>query len=535
MRWLVCCLIGACTGAIGEPSELEPMDRLETDRLPEFAPGPAVLPRLTSEQYRNALLDVFGDPLPPTPVEADTNPYLFTNIGATTTTISETGVQQYTDNAFYIVDNVIPRRLRDMFGCYPESVGDACIIMSIEQFGRRLYRRPLTGEERNRWLVVANVLADGDPIHGLRLAMAGMMQSPSFLYRVELGVPSDNPGWSRYDDWEMATRLSILFWNTIPDDELLEAAQRGELSTPEGVREQALRLLEHERARPAVQSFFAQYLDLGRIDDIERDNIRYPQWNESMAESMRHEVELLVDDLVFGRDADVRELFSTQRTFVNAPLANVYGIEAPGATNTEFVLATLPPERAGVLTMGAFLAMNAHQTETSPTLRGKYLRERVLCQSVPAPPDDVNLDLSAQPGMPATLRERLDEHRENPQCAGCHAFIDPPGFLFESFDSIGRFRTEEPGGPVDTTGELDGIPLNGARDLAEVLRDDERVAACLVRQLFRHASGRLETQSEARSLRSVEEAFAASGYRFQELLLELATSDAFRLTREDSE
>lgn len=532
MRGLCLLVCVACTGSIGEPGEVDPVERPPIDRLPEFEPAPPVLPRLTAEQYRNALLDVFGDPLPPTPVEPDTNPYLFTNIGAARTTISETGVQQYTDNAFYIVDNVIPRRLLDMFGCQPTTVGDECTVSSIERFGRKLYRRPLEAEERNRWLVVANVLADGDPIHGLRLAMAGMMQSPSFLYRVELGEPdAEHPGWRRYDDWEMASRLSILFWNTIPDDELLDAASRGELSTDEGIREQALRLLASERARPAIQSFFAQYLDLGRLDATERE---YAQWSDTMAASMRREVELLVDDLV-SRDADIRELFSTHTTFVNSELAMLYGVAAPSASPTDFVAVELPPERAGVLTLGAFLAMNAHQSETSPTLRGKYLRERVLCESVPAPPDDVNLDLSNPGGMPATLRERLEQHRSNPQCAACHAFIDPPGFLFEAFDSIGRWRTEEPGGPVDTTGELDGIPLNGARDLAEVLRDDERVGACLVRQLFRHASGRLETTSEARSLRAVEESFAASGYRFRELLLALATSDAFRMTREESE
>lgn len=527
------CLLGvvglACTGSIGEPGE-GPIEGPMVDRLPEFAPAPAVLPRLTAEQYRNALLDLFGDPLPPTPVEADTNPYLFTTIGAARTTLSETGVQQYSDNAFYIVDNVIPRRLYDMFGCQPTTVGDECTVRSIESFGRRLYRRPLTADERNRWLVVANVLADGDAIHGLRLAMAGMMQSPSFLYRVELGEPDpDNPGWRRYDDWEMASRLSFLFWNTTPDDALLDAASRGELGTDAGIREHALRLLDDERARLAIQSFFAQYLDLGRLDDTERT-----EWSDTMASSLRREVELIVDDLV-SREADVREVFSTRSTFVNAELASLYGVSAPGASATEFVLVELPAERAGVLTLGAFLAMNAHQSETSPTLRGKYLRERVLCETVPAPPDDVNLDLSNPGGMPATLRERLEEHRSNPQCAACHAFIDPPGFLFEAFDSIGRYRTDEPGGPVDTSGELDGVPLEGARDLAEILRDDERVGACMVRQLFRHASGRLETPSEARSLRAVEESFAASGYRFRELLLAMATSDAFRMVSEVSE
>jgi hypothetical protein len=250
-----------------------------------------------------------------------------------------------------------------------------------------------------------------------------------------------------------------------------------------------------------------------------------------MARSMRTEVELLVDDLVFRRDADARELFSTRHTFANAELAALYGIEAPGATAVAFVPVDLPEDgpRAGVLTLGAFLAMNAHPTDTSPTLRGKYVRERVLCQTVPPPPPDVITDLTPDPSMPRTLRERLEEHRHNAICASCHSFIDPPGFLFESFDAAGVFRTADPMGfALDTHGDLDGAPLAGARDLAEMLRNDPRVPACMVRQLFRHASGRLERPGDEGALGALEQEFAAHGYRFGELLVALAISLGFR-------
>ena len=294
------------------------------------------------------------------------------------------------------------------------------------------------------------------------------------------------------------------------------------------------RLLDDERARVAVQSFFAQYLDLGRLEGLERDPGRYPAFTETLAKSMRTEVELLVDDVVFRRDTDIRELFATRRTFVNTELANLYEVAAPAATPVLFVPVSLPQAgpRAGVLTTAAFLAMNAHQSETSPTLRGKYIRERVLCQTVQPPPDDVVTDLPTDDVEGGTLRQRLEQHRRDPACASCHAFIDPPGMLFEHFDSLGQYRTEEPGGPIDASGELDDIELYGAADLAALLREDERVPRCVVQQLYRHATGRLEASSEATVLAQMEARFAASAYRFKDLMVALATSEGFRRVRE---
>ncbi len=364
-----------------------------------------------------------------------------------------------------------------------------------------------------------------------------MLQSPHFLYRVEVGEPIDGePGWRRLTSYEMASRLSFLFWNSIPDEALLDAAERGDLDTEDGLLMEAWRLLEDERAEKAVQRFFAEYLDLGRLEGLDRDPARYPTFTPTVARSMRSEVELLVHDLVFRRDADIRELFATRRTFVNEELATLYGVEAPDADPITFVPVELPEDgpRAGVLTTAAFLAMNAHPSETSPTLRGKYVRERVLCQTVQPPPDDVLTDLEMSSTEGATLRERLERHRNDPACASCHAFIDPPGMLFEHFDSMGGYRTSEPGGPVDASGDLDGVPLEGARDLAELLRDDPRVPSCMVQQLYRHATGRLEATSETAAFADLEERFAASGYRFKDLLVALATSEAFRTIREVS-
>lgn len=373
----------------------------------------------------------------------------------------------------------------------------------------------------------------------MRLAVAGILQSPYFLYRVELGQPDpDEPGWRRLDGFEMASRIAFLIWNTAPDDALLDAAERGDLDTPEGVAAEAERLLDDERASVAIQEFFAQYLDLGRLDGVARDPANYPLFTPGMALAMRREVELLVDDVVAKR-GDARSIFSTRTTFVNADLAALYGVEAPGADAATFVPVELAPDgpRAGLLTLGAFLTMNAHETQTSPTARGKYVRERVLCQTVQPPPPDVDTTLDPPSGgEPQTVRERLEQHRENPACAGCHAFIDPPGFLFEHFDSIGAYRTVLPGDlPVDSSGDLDGVPLAAARALAAALEGDPRVGRCMVQQLFRHALGRLDAKGEEPALDDIDARFADDHYDFRALVLELVAHDGFRYVAEPEE
>lgn len=525
---------GACTGEVDAP-RLGRVDRVDE-------PGPVVLPRLTESQYRETVEQALGGrdvdpslgPLPRPPLEPDTNPYLFYNVGAASTTLSEVGTERYAEAAHEIANAVVrePTRRAAVIRCEPASAGDACVGDAIARLGRRLYRRPLTADESARWLRVATELSEGDPLRGLSFALAGMLQSASFLYRVELGAPDPaRDGWLRYSDLELASRLSFLLWNAAPDDELLEAALAGDLADADGVHGQALRLLEDPRARRAVRAFFAQYFDLARLEDVrERDPELHPGFTPTLTVAMRTEIELLVDDVVFGRDADVRELLRTRRTFVNAELADLYGLEVEGVSPITFVPVELPEDgpRAGLLTLGAFLTANAHPTETSPTLRGKYIRERLLCDLVPPPPPGVSTDIPPPTGMPRTLRERLEAHRVRPDCAACHAIIDPPGYLFEGFDSIGRVRATDHGFPVDTSGGLDGVSLVNGRELGELLADDPRVSLCITRQLFRHANGRLERDGEEAAIRRLSREFLAGGSRFLDLLLAFATSDAFR-------
>ncbi|HUS63422.1 MAG TPA: DUF1592 domain-containing protein, partial [Kofleriaceae bacterium] len=418
-----------------------------------------------------------------------------------------------------------------LVGCAPVAADDACVTTFLTRFTRRAFRRPLAPAELEAWIATARTAGATDPWRGLRIAVAGVLQAPSFLYRVELGeADPDEPGRLRYTGFEMASRLSFLLWDTLPDEELLGAAERGELADAPGVRAAAERLMADPRAAAATQSFFAQYLDLGRLGRVTRDPALHLQWSETMAASMRREIELLTAALV-AEGADARTLFSTRRTFVNDELAALYGVEAPGATHDVFVEVELPAggPRAGLLTLGGFLAMNAHPEETSPTLRGKYIRERVLCELVPPPPQDFDIGIGEEGEEPKTMRERMEAHAADPACAGCHLSIDPPGFLFEGFDAAGVARTHDAAGnAVDTSGDLDGVPLDDAADLAALLATDERVPRCLARQFFRHASGRLELPVEEPAMDALVASFAGEGYQFQALALELVTSGTFR-------
>jgi hypothetical protein len=534
----------ACIGSIGDQDATDGPNGASGGEDPHgnpagYEPAPAVLPRLTAAQYHNALRDLLGSAIPVFPVETDTNPYLFFSIGAASTTLSELGTQLYEEAADQVTHLVFadPGKRAALVGCAPAAPGDACASEFLGRFGRRAFRRPLGEAELARWVKVSVDLAQPDAWEGLRLATAGILQAPSFLYRAELGTPDPLvPGTRRLDAYEMASRLSFLFWDSVPDDALLDAAAAGELDTPEGIAKAAERLLDDERAQETIQSFFGQYLDLGRLGTVMRTKESYPLFSETMTASMRNEVELLVDGVVTGR-GDARSIFSTRKTFVNAELAALYGVDAPGADATTFVEVELDADgpRAGMLTLGAFLTMNAHETQTSPTARGKYVRERVLCQTVPPPPPDVVTDLDP-PGegeAPKTVREQLEEHRTNPACASCHSFIDPPGFLFENFDSIGVYRDILPGNlPVDATGDLDGKPLQNARDLANELENDARVAECMVKQLFRHALGRLDTKGETPALEEIQARFADVEYDFRGLMVELVSHPSFRTLAE---
>lgn len=538
---LISAVVAFALACVDPPSTGDTSDVVDDDdrgpgpapRPGAFVPAEARLRRLLSFQYRNSIRDLLGEGAaavvdPPADVPLNG----FVSVGAATLSMSPTDVEKLEASAFAAAEQAVHGGGDASFRvCSPVSFDDAdCTDQTIAAFGRRAFRRPLTGEELARWGQVARQAATayGDFDMGLEFAFAGILQSPHFIYQVEIGVPLDGTQSPRpLTGYELASRLSFFLLGTTPSTELLDAAGRGELDTREGVRLHARALLAESGARAALQQFFAEKLDFGVLRSVSRPGTGV----ESVRAAMEQETLRFIDDIVWERNADARELFTGRFTYVNDALASFYGLPLPGQGDAMVRVDLEDSDRAGLLTQGAFLARFAHERHTSPTLRGKFIRESVLCQAVPAPPGDVNTVLpepTAQ-DLPRTTRDRLEIHMSEPRCAGCHSMMDPLGFALEGYDQAGRRRTHEAGLPINAASEVDGQPVSGAGELGRVLAENADATTCLVRNLFRHASGHIEQPTEDPSLFLVAEAFEDSGYRLQDALVEIVTSDAFRL------
>jgi hypothetical protein len=330
----------------------------------------------------------------------------------------------------------------------------------------------------------------------------------------------------------MASRLAATLWDSLPDDALLDAAQQGMLATPEGVKAQAERLLADSKSHRSVRAFADELFGIKHLEEAGKDPAVFPMWSDSLKEAMHEELSQRIEDMVFVRRGDFLSLFDDRATFVNNELARHYGLpEQPG---NGFFRAEFPVEskRAGILGAGAILAGFALPQRTSPTARGKFVAENLLCRIVPLPPPNIP-PLPAMADASATLRERLTLHREAPQCSGCHALMDPMGFGMEDFDSVGLHRTTEGTNPIDASGELvgdglDGSTFNGLAELGAAMRRQPVLGPCLVSKLYAEAQGRPATELDRAQLSELVDGFVVTQNRMDQLLLSLVSSDAFR-------
>lgn len=498
-----------------------------------FAPADARLRRLLSWQYQNAIGDILGsdaaavvDPPDDVPLNG------FVSVGSATLSLSPVDIEKLELSAYAAAQAAVHgEALQSWRVCAPTAFDDAtCATQIIASVGRRIFRRPLTDDELARWTAIATQAsaAYGDFEMGLEFAIAGMLQSPHFIYLVEVGVEVEGAT-RRLSGFELAARLSFFLVGTTPSDALLDAAAAGELDTRDGVRIWAQTLVDDPAAPDALRHFFEEKLGLAALPSISRTGAGY---GDSIKAAMRDETLLFIDDVIWTRNADARELFTSDATFLNDELAGFYGLPLPGQ-GPAFVRVTLAPttRRAGLFTQGAFLSRFAHENRSAPTLRGKFIRESVMCQAVPAPPDDVNTVLPEPTAndLPQTTRERMSAHVSQESCAACHLSMDPLGFAYEEFDQVGRYRTHEEGLPIDAATDVDGVPVNGPAEMARALADYPDVPACLVKNLFRHGTGHLEEIGEDPSLALISIAFEDSGFRLKDALLEIALSDGFRL------
>ena len=529
-------LLMACSGEIGEA---DPRPSGDPAELLPFAPFEAAMQRLTIEQYRNSVEDILGPGIAvPTDLEPDTAISGFVSIGASRTTISPTGVTKYEQAAFAIAQQAMaPERRGALVPCEPAGTTDAaCTEEFVRAMGLRLFRRPLTGPETARYVAVANRAATtlDDFYAGLEFALAGLLQSPRFLFRIELGEPAEgDSSIRRYSDWEMASRLSYVLWNTAPDEALLDAAARGELVADDGLRAQVERLLTSDRSRDAVKNFFRELLVLDRVLEVEKSAEAYPTFDAAFRQSAHAETLAVIENHVFDRDADYRELFTSRTTFVDRALAAHYGL--PGDYGPELEEATLPEDgvRRGLLGQASLLSIYAHDEKTSAALRGRFVRQVLLCGSIPDPPADVSTTFP--PSDAPTLRERVEEHLMNEGCANCHALMDPIGLGLENFDAVGAWRPTENDATIDPSGVLDGVYFADASELGRVVAEHPNVGACITRSLYRYTSGHTESRHQEEEIQALIETFASDGYRVRGLLEAMVMSPGFRQAAEGEE
>jgi hypothetical protein len=504
-----------------------------------YQPHAPRLRRLTKRQYTNSVHDIVGEwVVVPRALEPDTVSEGSSSVGASESSISQRGTEQYESAAFDIAEQALrnPARRASVVLCTPNAVQDpACAANFVQSMGRKLWRRPLTMAETTRLVSIANngAMVLNDFYRGLEYAFAALLQAPDFLFRVELGTPRAAPVMDRrYERYELASRLAFFLWDGPPDDALLSAAESGPAIEGAALSAQVTRMLQSPKARRGFEAFVIDWLRLDELDGLSRDARLFPSFAADFGPSAREEVLRTALMFAFDRDSDFRELLTTRETWVNRRLASVYGVAFPtrDAPPTAFERVEFSPTqpRRGLLGMAAFLLLQAHPTNTSPTLRGKFVRELLLCEAMPAPPVGVNTAIP-EPSMQArTLRERLMMHQQVPSCRGCHIQMDNIGLGFENFDALGRYRRQDNGVEIDPAGTFDGIPYADPVDLATVLRGHYEFPRCLASRVYRHAWGAHDQEPQRAELERLVTAFASSGYRFQALLSAVANGEAFR-------
>ncbi len=498
----------------------------------EIVPPPGGVRRLLAPQYVRSVRLLLGDEAaeaaqpPEDPIIGN-----YDSMGTLVSAPAPADVELYegssADIAAAVVEN--PDTLAQTVPCVTDGPFDAdCYEAVARDFGRLAWRRPLNNAELNRLTSIAEAAQEwdeGEFMTGVQYMLTAVLQSPYFLYIVEIGEEGDGD-YLELDGYELATRLSFFLAGRTPDANALDLAESGELETDEGVRSLAQSLLDEPEARRAVRTFYGEYLTVRNLPSKSKDPALYPEFSEDLRAAMLEETMRLVDDVVFDEDDSVLNLFDSDTTFVNDDLAALYGIDAPGGWER----VTLPgnQQRAGVLTHAGWLSMMSHTNVNSPTRRGLFVMEKLLCFEIPLPPPRVN----PEPVIPEegqTLRETLSQHMTDPGCAACHALTDPIGFAFENYDATGAFRTLDNGQPIDASGEVAGLgAFDGAAELATIIAQDERLAGCMVDNVFTQALGFVPDDGQIPAIEAVTETFAADGHRMKQMLVELTTSPIFR-------
>ncbi|MFT3712406.1 MAG: DUF1592 domain-containing protein [Archangium sp.] len=397
-----------------------------------------------------------------------------------------------------------------------------CARSALHAFARRAWRRPLTDAERSG----LDSLFEGREVReAFTLSLTAVLASPNFIDVVELGKP-------KLSGFEVATRLALMLRGSIPDDALLDAAERGELDTSEGIATQTWRLLRDDRSVAALNSFHLQWLNLE--DAPEKSPQRYPFWSPDVHDATAAETSLFLDTVIRRSDGRFETLMSAPFSFVPSPVERIYGLKPtlPGV-----MVGLDPAKRGGLLTQPLFLAKHAQPKWTSPTQRGVVLTRDVLCMPLGSPPPNVNLEpIGVDTTGQLSRRQLIEQHSNNPSCAGCHRVFDPLGLAFEHYDAVGAWRDTDldDQSTIDSTvtlalgdPELDG-PVKSAAELIKRLSKSKAARSCYVTQWYRFSLGRLETAADQPELSALQRRFLENDGAIPDLLVAITTSDAFR-------
>lgn len=485
---------------------------------------------LTRAQYDNTVEDLFGDATKPAssfPPENEVQG--FTN-NTTAHQATPLGVEKYLEAAEGVAARAVATRLASLAPCAPGQDAAGCGRAFVRNVGLQVFRRPLSTTEAQMFDdLFARTSARAGYTAGVELVLQAMLQSPQFLYRIDtLRAPSVESGAVALGAYELAARLSFFLNASTPDAALLKAAETSQLYTEAEVEAQARRLLSLPRARGMVRDFHHQWLGLQALGSISRQATDVNLTGNELASDWQQSLNAFVDH-VFWETGNVTDFFTSKRVYLSPQLAPLYGVTAPAAwTSTEL------PDRSGLLTQPAILALLAHPEQSAPVLRGVFVRERLLCQPVPPPPPTADVT-APDPNPMATTRERFRVHTEQPACSSCHSLIDGIGFGLEGYDQLGRFRTLEQGLPVDTSGEvlatgdmaIEG-PFNGAASLSARLASSKLVRDCMATNWYRYALGRIEGANDACSLDEVKTKFSQHNGNLHELLIGITKTLAFR-------
>lgn len=525
--------IGACFLAIGASFGVQAADMDGSSDKPTSM-------RISSSQYRRTIANIFGSSIVITArFEAETRENGLLAIGALNNSVSEDGFERYHEIAKDIAAQVVDKRHRDvLIPCAPKPAtagDDACAAKFLATTGRLLYRRPLKKNELQALVAVAKGTANKkkDFYAGISTSLVDLLISPDFLFRYRHMEPDPaHPGHFRLDSYSKAAVLSSFLWNANPDDLLLKAAESGSLQTDKGLAMQVDRMIASPEIEAGVRAFFSDMLGLDQFDVLSKDAKFFPRFTPDAKRDAPEQTLRTVVDHLINRQGDYRDLFTTRHTFMTRALAALYGVPLVEPTDNARPMRWLPytyPEgdpRAGILSQASFVALYSGAGRTSPTIRGKNFRLNILCQVVPPPPPNVDFTLIQDITNPKfkTVRDRLEAHRTNPTCAGCHRLMDPVGLAFENFDSAGGFRTTENGTRIDTSGEWNGVKFSGPVELTKALHDDPAVTGCVARKVFAFASGAMPPTASPQ-WKEVQTKFADSQFNFLKLMRAIAVSD----------